>query len=96
MFALPQQGGSDLLASKNADAARAITAEFGLDYWSEKLVERSLVSATSADGKSDLLLARCDVLRMVAGRKLDELERLFSLGEAGEAYSAYLESSPSS
>ena len=96
MLALPQQGGSDLLASKNADAARAITAEFGLDYWSEKLVERSLVSATSADGKSDLLLARCDVLRMVAGRKLDELERLFSLGEAGEAYSAYLESSPSS
>ena len=96
MFALPQQGGSDLLASKNADAARAITAEFGLDYWSGKLVERSLASATSADGKSDLLLARCDVLRMVAGRKLDELERLFSLGEAGEAYSTYLDSSPSS
>lgn len=96
MFSLPQQGGSDLLASKNADAARAITAEFGLDYWSGKLVERSLASATSADGKSDLLLARCDVLRMVAGRKLDELERLFSLGEAGEAYSAYLESGPSS
>ncbi|MFT7516563.1 MAG: TolA-binding protein [Myxococcota bacterium] len=96
MFALPQQAGSDLLASKNADAARAITAEFGLDYWSEKLVERSLATATSADGKSDLLLARCDVLRMVAGRKLDDLERLFALGEAGTAYTEYLESNPSS
>jgi hypothetical protein len=96
LASLPQQGGSDLLAAKNADAARAITAEFGLDYWSEKLVERSLASASSADGKSDLLLARCDVLRMVAGRKLDDLERLFALGEAGDAYTAYLDSNPSS
>ncbi len=95
-LALLQQGGSDLLASKNADAARAITAEFGLDYWSEKLVERSLRTATSADGKSDLLLARCDVLRLVASRKLDDLERLFALGAAGTAYTAYLESNPSS
>jgi hypothetical protein len=96
MFALPQQGGPDLLAYKNADAARAITAEFGIDDWSGRLVERSLDSATSADGRSELLLANCDVLRMVAGRKLDELERLTALGEAGEAYVDYLEDDPSS
>ncbi len=96
LAAIPQQGGSDLLAAKNADAARAITAEFGLDYWSEKLVERSLANVSSADGKSDLLLAKCDVLRMVAGRKLDDLDRLIALGEAGEAYTAYLDSNPSS
>ena len=96
MFALPQQGGSDLLASKNADAARAITAEFGLDYWSGKLIERSLELGPSEDGKSDLLLANCDILRMVAARKIDELERLFALGESGEAYTIYLDNNPSS
>ena len=95
MFALPQQGGTDLLSAKNADASRAITAEFGLDYWSEKLLVRSLENASSDEGRSDLLLARCDVLRMVAGKKLDDLERLIALGQAGTAYSEYLASSPS-
>ena len=88
---LLQQSSNDLLASKNADAARAITSEFGLDLWSQKLLDRSLNSTSNPDGKSTLLLAKCDVLRMVAFRKIDENERLSALGEAGDAYIAYLE-----
>ncbi|MHC4380221.1 MAG: tetratricopeptide repeat protein, partial [Planctomycetota bacterium] len=39
-------------------------------------------------------LARCDVLRLTANRRVNDKERLPSLGSAGEAYVAYLESSP--
>lgn len=89
-----QGGGASPVAVKNAEAARAITTEFGLDLWAEKLIERSLAEAKTADDKSELLLARCDVLRLTANRRVNDQERLPALGAAGEAYVAYLDSSP--
>ena len=93
LMALPQSG-ANTMAFKNAEAARAITAEFSLDHWSEKLLDRSLAEATSPEGKSELLLARCDVLRLKANRKINDNERLPALGDAGSAYVDYLASSP--
>jgi hypothetical protein len=82
------------MALKNAEAARAITEEFSLDHWSEKLLERSLAEVTSPEGKSELLLARCDVLRLKARRKINDNERLPALGDAGTAYVDFLASDP--
>ncbi len=93
LLALPQSG-VDNMALKNANAARAITEEFSLDYWSEKLLERALAETHGPEGRSELLLARCDVLRLKAGRKINDDERLPALGDAGTAYVEYLESSP--
>lgn len=93
LLAIPQSG-ADTMAFKNAEAARAITAEFSLDHWSEKLLERSLAEANSPEGKSELLLARCDVLRLKANRKINDNERLPALGDAGTAYVDFLASSP--
>ena len=93
LLALPQSG-ADNMALKNAEAARAITEEFSLDHWSEKLLERSLAEVTSPEGKSELLLARCDVLRLKAQRKINDNERLPALGEAGTAYVEFLGSGP--
>jgi hypothetical protein len=93
LLAIPQSG-ADTMAFKNAEAARAITAEFSLDHWSEKLLERSLTEAKSPEGKSELLLARCDVLRLKANRKINDNERLPALGDAGTAYVDFLASSP--
>jgi tetratricopeptide (TPR) repeat protein len=92
-LAIPQSG-ADNMALKNAEAARAITAEFSLDHWSEKLLERSLAEVTSPEGKSELLLARCDVLRLKARRKINDNERLPALGDAGTAYVEFLASGP--
>ena len=89
-----QQGGASTVARKNAEAARAINREFGLDLWAEKLIVRSLAEAKSADDKAELLLARCDVLLHTARSKVNDNERLPALGEAGEAYVAYLATSP--
>ena len=89
-----QQGGASTMARKNAEAARAINREFGLDLWAEKLIVRSLAEAKSADDKAELLLARCDVLLHTARSKVNDTERLPALGEAGEAYVAYLSTSP--
>ncbi|MDA0666602.1 MAG: hypothetical protein O3A50_02345 [Planctomycetota bacterium] len=89
-----QQGGASTVARKNAEAARAINREFGLDLWAEKLIVRSLAVAKSPDDRSELLLARCDVLLHTARSKVNDTERLPALGEAGEAYVAYLETSP--
>lgn len=93
LLALPQSG-ADNMALKNAEAARAITEEFSLDHWSEKLLERSLAEVTSPEGKSELLLARCDVLRLKARRKINDNERLPALGAAGTAYVEFLGSDP--
>jgi len=93
LLAIPQSG-ADSMAIKNAEAARAITREFSLDHWSEKLLERSLAEATSPEGRSELLLARCDVLRLKAGRKINDNERLPALGDAGSAYVEFLASGP--
>jgi len=93
LLALPQSG-VDNMALKNANAARAITEEFNLDYWSEKLLDRALAETHGPEGKSELLLARCDVLRLKAGRKINDDERLPALGDAGTAYVEYLASSP--
>lgn len=89
-----QDGGASPVAVKNAQAARAITMEFGLDHWAEKLIDRSLDEAKTADDKSELLLARCDVLRLIAQRKVNDAEKLPALGAAGEAYVEYLATSP--
>jgi len=89
-----QQGGASTMARKNAEAARAINREFGLDLWAEKLITRSLAEAKSADDKAELLLARCDVLLHTASVKVNDNEKLPALGEAGEAYVTYLGTSP--
>ncbi len=89
-----QGGGASPVALKNAEAARAITIEFGLDYWAGKLIDRALAEAKTADDKSELLLARCDVLRLTANRRVNDKERLPALGKAGEAYVTFLDSSP--
>lgn len=89
-----QDGGASPVAVKNAQAARAITMEFGLDHWAEKLIDRSLAEAKSPDDKAELLLARCDVLRLIAQRKVNDAEKLPALGAAGEAYVEFLATSP--
>ena len=89
-----QDGGASAVAVKNAQAARAITQEFGLERWAEKLIDRSLAEANSPDDKSELLLARCDVLRLIAVRKVNDAEKLPALGAAGEAYVDFLATSP--
>lgn len=86
-----QDGGASPVAVKNAQAARAITTEFGLDHWAEKLIDRSLAEAKTPDDKSELLLARCDVLRLNARRKVNDNDKLPALGAAGEAYVDFLE-----
>ncbi len=93
---LPPQDGGRSLAQQDATAARAITQEFGLSRWSDKLLERSLSRAKSSDDRAELLLARCDILRLKAFRTVDEKERLGILGEAGVAYAEFLESSGNS
>lgn len=93
---LPPQDGGRSLAQQDATAARAITQEFGLSRWSDKLLERSLSRAKSSDDRAELLLARCDILRLKAFRTVDEKERLGILGEAGVAYAEFLESSSNS
>ncbi|MFK5955219.1 MAG: hypothetical protein QM477_02105 [Planctomycetota bacterium] len=89
-----QQGGASTMARKNAEAARAINREFGLNFWAEKLITRSLAEAKTADDRAELLLARCDVLLHTASSKVNDNEKLPALGEAGEAYVAYLATSP--
>ncbi|MGB0953926.1 MAG: hypothetical protein ACPG31_11935 [Planctomycetota bacterium] len=91
-----QDGGASPVAVKNAQAARAITTEFGLDHWAEKLIDRSLAEAKTPDDKSELLLARCDVLRLNARRKVNDNDKLPALGAAGEAYVEFLAAGPGS
>ncbi|MHC4836610.1 MAG: hypothetical protein ACYTF3_00265 [Planctomycetota bacterium] len=86
-----QDGGGRSLAQKDAAAARAITQEFGLSRWSDKLLDRSLANAKSSDDRAELLLARCDILRLTALRTVDEKERLGILGEAGRSYGEFLD-----
>jgi len=91
-----QDGGGRSLAQKDAAAARAITQEFGLNRWSDKLLDRSLSRAKSSDDRAELLLARCDILRLTALRTVDAKQRLRILGEAGTAYADFLETSNNS
>ena len=92
---VPVQDGGVEQARRTAEAARAITQEFGLVSWSEKLIDQGMASATGAEANSALLLARCDVLRFGSARELDVRKRLALRADAGAAYGEYMGTNPS-
>lgn len=89
-----QEAQSGEQARRTADAARAITREFGLSSWSDRLITQGLASTTNSTGRSTLLLARCDVLSAASNREFDLRLRLTARAGAGGAYVDYLATSP--
>ncbi|KAA3608153.1 MAG: hypothetical protein DWQ01_13860 [Planctomycetota bacterium] len=92
-FQEPESG--DFFARREADFARALTLELGFDQLAEEVLQTSMEASSSKAGRSELLLALCDVRRLAAARAQILDERLEMLGSAAEAYREFLDSSSS-
>lgn len=89
---LPQEPGGDARLRREADFARALTIELGFDALAEEVLTLALKGA-NGQGRSELLLARCDVRKTTAQRAA-ESERLAALESAAAAYADFLNASP--
>lgn len=92
--ALPQQGESDASIQKDAAFALALTKQLGFDNFSEIVLEDALQRASSADDRSTVLLARCEVMSTIALKPIDPIEQVDAWSKAGEAYLEFLATDP--
>jgi hypothetical protein len=90
----PQQGEGSASLQKDAQFALALTQQLGFDNFSEIVLEDALKRATTAEDRSALLLARCQVLETVAQRPIKPEIQVSAWGQAGQAYMDFLDSGP--
>jgi TolA-binding protein len=90
----PQQGEGSAALQKDAQFALALTQQLGFDNFSEIVLEDALKRATTAEDRSALLLARCQVLETVAQRPIKPEIQVAAWGKAGQAYMDFLASNP--
>lgn len=90
----PQDGEGNASIQKDAAFALALTRQLGFDNFSEIVLEETLQRASSAEDRSAVLLARCEVMATVALRPIDPIEQVEGWAQAAEAYSDFLESNP--
>jgi hypothetical protein len=92
----PQQGEEGSAAiQKDAAFALALTKQLGFSSFSEMVIEDALERASSADDRSTLLLARCQILETVAVRPGTPESEVAAWQSAGQAYIDFIASSPS-
>jgi len=95
LFCLPaplQEPAGDLHLRREANFARALTTELGFDEMAEEVLSKALKNASGA-GRSELLLARCDV-RKATARRANPEQKLEALNAAASAYADFLADSP--
>jgi hypothetical protein len=92
----PQQGEEGSAAiQKDAAFALALTKQLGFSSFSEIVIDDAMERASTADDRSSLLLARCQILETVAVRPGSPAEEVAAWRKAADAYIDFIGSGPS-
>ena len=91
----PQQGEEGSAAiQKDAAFALALTKQLGFSSFSEMVLDDAMDRASTADDRSALLLARCQILETVAVRPGAPEEEVAAWRKAADAYIDFIASNP--
>ncbi len=91
----PQQGEEGSAAiQKDAAFALALTKQLGFSSFSEMVIDDAMDRASSAEDRSSLLLARCQILETVAVRPGTPTEEVAGWRSAADAYIEFIASKP--
>lgn len=94
LLAPPQGEEGSAALQKDAAFALALTKQLGFSSFSEMVIDDAMDRASSADDRSTLLLARCQILETVAVRPSTPVGEVEGWRKAADAYIDFIGSNP--